>query len=147
MKIKFVLLLTLGIFLIESCQNKSEDKEVNKETKSTDLISGTWTLYSEVINGKQIDHSGKPTAVSLTFKDNGYYIFFDKITDEKISDSGVDKIQVRYKGQYEIKDKMLIMNQFENDSLITNNYLIKNLTETEFSIQDQKTKNIRNFKK
>lgn len=147
MKMKFILLLILGIVFLNSCDNKGEIKEANKEETLRDAISGTWTLSSVIKKGKKVDHSGIPTAVSITFKDNGYYIFFDEITDEKISNAGVDKIQVRHKGQYEIKGETLITTHFVDDSLITKKYFIQNLTAAELSIQDVATKNIQNFKK
>lgn len=146
MKTGFALLLILGLVTFQSCENKTSEKNVEKTEKTEATITGTWTLYKEVINGKQVDHSGKPTAVSLTLKENGFYILFDKITDPKISGS-VDEIQERYKGQFEQKDKVLTMNHFVNDSLVSKSVTIERLTENELILKDNTTKNQQYFKK
>lgn len=147
MKIQIATLLILGLITFQSCQNNSEKVETPTSNNDEVTILGTWTLYKEQINGKKIDHSEKPTAVSLTFKENGFYIFFDKITDKKISDSGVDEIQERYKGQYEKEDGKIMMNHFIEDSLITKNYIIDVLTNNELVLKDNNSKHIQYFKK
>lgn len=147
MKIRLALLLILGLVTISSCENKTIKEEVKTSESSESNIIGTWTLYKEVINGKQVDHTGKPTAVSLTLKENSFFILFDKITDPKIVDSGVNEIQERYKGQYEKKDNNLIMNHFVDDSLVSKSVTIKLLTENELILKDNTTKNEQYFKK
>lgn len=146
-KLFFALLLLPCIFMIQSCENKTkEPKEIKTEVQEKNIM-GTWTLFKEVKNGQQIDHIGKPTAVSLTLKENGFYIFYDKITDKKISDSGVDEIQERYKGQYQQTNEQLIMNHFVNDSLVSNTYQIKSLTDSELVLVNKKTNEIQYYKK
>lgn len=147
MKTSFVLLLILGLVTLQSCDNKTSEKIVENNEKTEISLTGTWSLYKEVIKGKQIDHSGKPTALSLTFKENNFFILFDKITDPKIVGSGVGEIQERYKGQFEKKDDKLIMNHFVNDSLVTKSVTIKRLTENELVLKDNTTKNEQYFKK
>lgn len=147
MKIKFFALLLVGVTLFSSCDS-SKPAESQKETKDeTVSIHGTWTLFKEDKNGKHHDYVGKPTAVSLTLKENGYFIYFDMITDEEMSKSGVDQIQERYKGQFELKDKDLTLNHFVNDSLIAENYTIQNLSADELVLKETKTGNIHYFKK
>lgn len=147
MKTQFFALLLISFSILSSCTTeevKKESKEV-KETEAT--ICGTWTLYKENINGKTIDHSGKPTAVNLKFEKNGYYILFDKITDKKISDSGVDEIQERYKGQYEWADKNLKMTHFIGDSVIVDSYTIQNLSSSDMVLENTSSKTVHYYRK
>lgn len=147
MKIQFFALLLISISILSSCNNGNTLNEKKVKELTVTSIFGTWTLYKENINGKIVDHSGRPTAVSLKFEKNGYYILFDKITDKKISDSGVDAIQERYKGQYEWKDKNLELTHFMDDSVIVDVYLIQSLTETELVLENSSTKTIQYYKK
>lgn len=153
MKIRFAALLILGMITFQSCkettpENDVKTSEISEKSENNGVtLIGTWTLYKEKIKGKQVDHSGNPTAVSLTFKENGFYIFFDKITDTKISDSGVDQIQERYKGQYEQTDNIIVMNHFIMDSLISKAYIIDRLTENELVLKEKDSKHEQYFKR
>ncbi len=147
MKLIFTALLLLSIATLQSCGEKGVNDETAKEENTVVSINGDWTLHKEEKNGKKLDYSGKPTAVTLTLKENGYFIFFDKITNEKISDSGVAKIQERYKGQYDLDGKELSLNHFVNDSLVSESYTIQSLTATELILKSNTTKNIQHFKK
>lgn len=147
MKTKFFALLFLGFVSLVSCNSNDSKEDQKVETKKAVSVYGTWTLFKENKNGKINDYSGKPTAVSLTLKENGYFIYFDLITDKKMSDSGVDQIQERYKGQFELKDKELILNHFVNDSLNSEKYLIQNLSAEELVLKEDKTGNTKYFKK
>lgn len=147
MKTGFTLLLIFGLVTLQSCENNSPEENVENTEQTEVTLNGTWTLYKEVINGKQIDHSGKPTAVSLTIKENGFYLLFDKITDPKIVGSGVSEIQERYKGQYEKKGNILTMNHFVDDSLVVKSVTIESLSMNELILKDNTTKNQQYFKK
>ncbi|MEY3236426.1 MAG: hypothetical protein RI883_527 [Bacteroidota bacterium] len=147
MKFIFTALLLLIVTSLQSCGEKETSDEAGKTDNSIVSINGDWTLHKEEKNGKKLDFSGKPTAVTLTIKENGYFIFFDKITNEKISNSGVPKIQERYKGQYDLDGKELSLNHFVNDSLVSESYSIESLTATELILKSNTTKNIQHFKK
>lgn len=147
MKIKFFTLLIIGFSFLFSCGNNVEDGETSKLKKEDTGIYGTWTLFKEDKNGKKHDYLGKPTAESLTLKENGYFIYFDKITDEKMNESGVDQIQERYKGQFESTEKLLTLNHFEDDSLIVEKYTILKLSGDELTLKDLESDNIHYFKK
>ncbi|MFO0493892.1 MAG: lipocalin family protein [Flavobacteriia bacterium] len=126
-KFYFILLL-VGLF---SC--KSSKNEPTQEVR----IYGTWTLFKEQKGSKEIDLEEKPTAISLNLKDNGYFIFFDKINDAEMTESGVGKIQERYKGQYAMEDGHLEMKYYENDSLIEESFKIKELSAEKLVLQDE----------
>lgn len=147
MKIKLFTLLLLVSAALYSCGNSTEESETAKTNEVSTGIYGTWTLFKEDKNGKKHDYSGKPTVESLTLKENGYYIYFDRITDEEMNKSGVDEIQERYKGQFEKTDKMLTLNHFENDSMIVEKYEILNLSDNELTLKNWDSDNIHYFKK
>lgn len=147
MKTYISLLLIFALSIFQSCNNNTSTKVPEESKHGIVKIGGTWTLIKANNNGKRIDYEGKPTAVSLTLKENGYFIFFDKITDPKISNSGVDEIQVRYKGQYEYVGNTLKMNHFVDDSLITETYIVEDLSEEELVLKDEKTKKTQFYKK
>jgi hypothetical protein len=104
-------------------------------------------LFKEQKNGKILDSKGKPTAVSIEFEANGYYVFFDKITDKKMIDSGVSEIQERYKGQYSLKGTVLKMNHFVNDSLITEEFDVQKLTADELVLKNKNSNHVEYYKK
>lgn len=147
MKTKIFTLFLLGFSTLLSCNSKNPKEDQKEASEKPVSIHGTWTLFKESKNGKIHDYSGKPTAESLTLKENGYFIYFDLITDKKMSDSGVDQIQERYKGQFELKDKGLTLNHFVNDSLIAEIYTIQNLSAAELVLKEDKTGNTHYFKK
>lgn len=145
---RFFSLLTLSLLVVSTSCSSKEPKTEEKTEKPVEVtINGEWTMYKEQKNGKLVDSKGKPTAVSLEFEANGYYVFFDKITDEKMIESGVSEIQERYKGQYSLKGKDLKMNHFVNDSLITEEFEVQKLTANELVIKNKNTNHIEYYKK
>lgn len=145
---RFFSLLTLSLLVVSTSCSSKEPKTEEKTEKPVEVtINGEWTMYKEQKNGKLVDSKGKPTAVSLEFEANGYYVFFDKITDEKMIESGVSEIQERYKGQYSLKGKDLKMNHFVNDSLITEEFEVQKLSANELVIKNKNTNHIEYYKK
>jgi hypothetical protein len=147
MRLIFTVLFITSLLSLSSCGDNSVNDEKSKTENAVVSINGDWTLRKEEKNGKKLDYSGKPTAVTLTIKENGYFIFFDKITNEKISDSGVPKIQERFKGQYDLDGKELSLNHFVDDSLVSESFTIQSLTASELILKSNTTKNIQYFKK
>ena len=145
---RFFSLLTLSLLVVSTSCSSKEPKTEEKTEKPVEVtINGEWTMYKEQKNGKLVDSKGKPTAVSLEFEANGYYVFFDKITDEKMIESGVSEIQERYKGQYSLKGKDLKMNHFVNDSLVTEEFEVQKLSANELVIKNKNTNHIEYYKK
>jgi hypothetical protein len=126
----YLILLLVGLYSCKENKNESNDEPI---------ISGTWTLFKERKGTKEIDLEEKPTAVSLNLKENGYFIYFDKINDEEMTNSGVGKIQERYKGQYAVEDGHLEMKHYEKDSLIEESFIIKDLSAEKLVLQDEKS--------
>jgi hypothetical protein len=145
---RFFSFLSLSLLVVSTSCSTSEPQTEEKSEKPVEVtINGEWTMYKEQKNGKLVDSKGKPTAVSLEFGANGYYVFFDKITDQKMIDSGVDEIQERYKGQYSLKGTNLKMNHFVNDSLITEEFEVQKLSANELVIKNKNTNHIEYYKK
>lgn len=147
MKLIFTVLLILSAVSLESCGEKGVSNKTTETKDTTFSLNGDWTLFKEEKKGQKLDYASEPIAVTITFKENGYFIFYDKITNEEISNSGVPKIQERYKGQYEIVGKELNLNHFINDSLISENFTIEGLTASELILKSKRTSNIQYFKK
>jgi hypothetical protein len=145
---RFFSFLALSILVISTSCSSTESKSEEKSEKPVEVtINGEWTLLKEQKNGKILDSKGKPTAVSIEFEANGYYVFFDKITDQKMIDSGVSEIQERYKGQYSLKGTDLKMNHFVNDSLITEEFEVQKLTADELVLKNKNSNHVEYYKK
>lgn len=145
---RFFSFLALSILVISTSCSSTESKSEEKSDKPVEVtINGEWTLFKEQKNGKILDSKGKPTAVSIEFEANGYYVFFDKITDKKMIDSGVSEIQERYKGQYSLKGTVLKMNHFVNDSLMTEEFEVQKLTADELVLKNKNTNHVEYYKK
>jgi hypothetical protein len=145
---RFFSFLALSILVISTSCSSTESKSEEKSEKPVEVtINGEWTLFKEQKNGKILDSKGKPTAVSIEFEANGYYVFFDKITDQKMIDSGVSEIQERYKGQYSLKGTDLKMNHFVNDSLITEEFEVQKLTADELVLKNKNSNHVEYYKK
>lgn len=130
----------LLLIVITACNSGGHSAE------SKDLV-GTWTLFKEEKSGKTIDYSGVPSATKIEFKENGYFLLFDKITDEKMSNSGVGTIQDNLKGQYELSEKTIKMNHYVGDSLITKEWSIQSIDGTTLIVIDNKSGKTSHFKK
>jgi uncharacterized lipoprotein YmbA len=137
----FFFFLAGSVFIV-GCQN-SEDTKSTEETIISKMdgpadIKGTWTLTDELHkDGKNVVWEGRPTVPEMTFKENGYFLFVDRITDEEMKSEGIASIQDRYKGQYDLKGKTLTLNHYEADSLITRKFQIEKLNATELVINDK----------
>lgn len=145
---RFFSFLSLSLLVVStSCSTSEPQTEEKSEKPVAVTINGEWTMYKEQKNGKILDSKGKPTAVSIEFEANGYYVFFDKITDKKMIDSGVSEIQERYKGQYSLKGTVLKMNHFVNDSLITEEFDVQKLTADELVLKNKNSNHVEYYKK
>ncbi len=135
------------LLISAACTSNDPQTEAKTEKPVEVTINGEWTLFKEQKNGKVVDSKGKPTAVSIEFEANGYFVFFDKITDQKMIDSGVSEIQERYKGQFTLNGKNLKMNHFVNDSLITEEFEVQTLTADELVLKNKASNHVEFYKK
>lgn len=142
MKRNLFFFLIIGSVFFVGCQN-SEETNTNEETTISQKegpadIKGTWTLTDEIHKGgKNVVWEGRPTVPEMTFKENGYFLFVDRITDEEMKSEGIASIQDRYKGQYDLKGGTLTLNHYEADSLITRKFQVEKLNSDELVINDK----------
>lgn len=139
------LLLTSFIALIvilSSCGSSDSGKKIQVKD-----LDGIWTLYKETKGDKTIDYSGEPTASRYEFKENGYFVYYDQITNKRISESGVGSIQDHLKGQFELKENEILLNHYKGDSLITKVFEIESSSSDELVLVDNKTGKTSYFKK
>lgn len=141
MKTDFLSLLLLTSLIISSC-GSSESAKSDEEN-----LFGTWTLFKETKQGKSIDYSGVPAASRIEFDSTGYFVYYDQITDEKISNSGVGMIQDHYKGQFKLEEMDLKMNHYIQDTLIVKKFKIEKISENELVLLDEKAGKTSYFKK
>lgn len=133
--------LLLTSILIGSCGT-------SESTKSTEEnLFGTWTLFKETKQGKSIDYAGVPSASRIEFDSTGYFVYYDQITDEKISNAGVGVIQDHYKGQFKLEEMDLKMNHYIQDTLIVKKFKIEKISDTELVLIDEKAGKTSYFKK
>lgn len=137
----YILFITTSIFISSCGSNESTNAFEVKD------IQGIWTLYKETKGDKTIDYSGEPTASRYEFKENGYFVYYDQITNKKISDSGVGSIQDHLKGQFEVKENEILLNHYKGDSLITKVLSIESASSDELILVDEKSGKTSYFKK
>lgn len=142
MKFQLIVFISLGLAVINGCQNSSQEtmdgEEQISETNDPKDIKGTWTLVKELHKGgKNVVWEGRPTVPEMTFKENGYFLFVDRITDEKMKSEGIPTIQDRYKGQYDLKNNKLTLNHYQSDSLITRTFAVEEISANELVINDK----------
>jgi len=134
---KNTLLLTafLFLFLLIGCTSTTDVKELQRAD-----ITGIWTLFKEEKQGKTIDYSGVPSATRIEFIENGYYLLFDQITDEKINSTSFGSIQDKLKGQFEVVDGTIQLNHYIGDSLVKRQLSIVSMEKDVLILQDDNGK-------
>ena len=133
---KRIYLSTILLFLVLfSCTNSN-----NKESVEPSDITGLWTLFKEEKQGRTIDYSGVPSATRIELKENGYFLLFDQITNEKINTSDVGSIQDKLRGQYQVNDGVIQLNHYIGDSLVQRKLTILSLDKDVLILKDEKAK-------
>ena len=135
MKNSLLVAASLVLFLIIGCTSGTDVKKL----QSSDL-TGLWTLYKVEKEGKTQDYSGVPSATRIEFIENGYFLLFDQITDDKINSAGKGSIQDKLKGQYEVSKGALQLNHYVGDSLIRREMKIISLEKDVLILEDEKGK-------
>ncbi len=140
MKRAFYLFYTAVSVSIIGCQNSEESNTTDRTARSENLINvkiqGAWTLTDELYKGKSVKWEGRPISPEMIFKENGYYLYVDRITDKKMKSDGISTIQERYKGQFYLNGNNLIMHHYISDSLVTKRFKVEKLNATELVIND-----------
>lgn len=121
----YLFIFTAIIALFSSC---SGDTDVKKETIKITSLEGDWELTKELFNNQSFDCTENPIKTVLSFKENGYFIYFDDLTNSGLSGE-IDKIQMHFRGQYSLEENELILNHSENDEESSEVYDIKSISE------------------
>lgn len=121
----FLFILSAIIVLFSSC---SGDTDVKKELIKITSLEGDWELTKELFNNQSFDCTENPIKTVLSFKENGYFIYFDDLTHSGLSGE-IDKIQMHFRGQYSLEENVLTLNHSENDEESSEIYDIKSIND------------------
>jgi len=120
-----ILFLTAGL-IFSSCSSKTIDKE---------SLVGRWKLSKKEGNDKKsIDLTNKSTVLILNLEENGYYTYYDSVTNPDWINTGVPRIQVQSKGQWTLEDQILVLTDSDQDK-------VERLNIEKISDDDMVTKN------
>lgn len=137
MKSISVILFGLGLLLISCEDNNSENTETpikkkaenNGANESTmeEAVSKRW-MYKERVSTdgeKKFSYGDESSDVILRLDNNGYFIIYDSITDPRLIEKGVRKIEQRSSGQWELlSDDLLVLRKITNDTVIVDSLRI-----------------------
>ncbi len=126
------LIVTLLAPLTYSCASKSGSNENGRYD-----LNGRWILYKETKNGKSKAYDSSPVAMKFEFKENGYFVMYDEITDTKIVSAGVETIHDKLKGQFQLEADQLRLNHYIGDSLATRIFKVESLNSKKLILFDK----------
>lgn len=146
---KLVALFFLVAFILFSCKN--DQKESNDSTKSS---SGEVSVEDKIKSNSDIDEDiqsmlvrrwkfnertspddkesmkfgDESSDVVLRLEPNGFFMIYDSITDERIIEKGLKRIEQRSSGQWDLIDeKVLILRKITSDTIIIDSLRIEKL--------------------
>lgn len=137
-------LIAITFLTFTSCESSSTP-ETPTEVAAPTLL-GEWELYKEIVNGKTLDCSAEEIKTILSFKGEGYFIYFDDLSNSGIG-TKVAKIQTHYKGQYEVDGKKLTLSFTDDSKDFEDLYTIQSTTETELVLVNTKSSKETHYKK
>lgn len=112
-------------------EDKVEDKK-DKELSIEEALSKRW-MYKERISTdgeKKFKYGDESSDVILRLDNNGYFIIYDSITDPRLIEKGVRKIEQRSSGQWEmLSDDLLVLRKISNDTVIVDTLKIDSIKE------------------
>lgn len=142
--LKQTLSILLVAFLIFACESEqgvesSTDTSVKdegvKSSASEDLIVRHWVFKERVSKDgqKRIEYGDESSQRLIHFEIDGFFKIYDSITDQRILDKGVSRIEQLASGNWELKDggKQLKLNYRNNDKVDVEIYTVSSLTNTE----------------
>ena len=123
----------------EAEPNSSDDSDTAKETRSNvgteDLLAKHWVFKQRVSpdGEKRIEYGDESSQRIIHFEVGGFFKIYDSITDQRILDKGVSRIEQLASGNWELKKggEQLRLNYRNNDNVDVEEYNISTLTNTE----------------
>src|SRR5690606_7877568 len=101
-------------------------------------LLGEWELTKEVVNGKTLDCSSEEIKTIISFKGEGYFIYFDDLSNSGLG-TKIAKIQTHYKGQYTLEDKNLSLKYTDDSTDFEDAYTLKTLSDKELVLVNTKS--------
>lgn len=123
----------------EAESNLSNDTSSDTESKSNvgseDLLAKHWVFKDRVSpdGEKRIEYGDESSQRIIHFEEGGFFKIYDSITDQRILDKGVSRIEQLASGNWDLKKggKQLRLNYRNNDNVDVEEYNISTLTNTE----------------
>jgi len=129
--------LFLGLFVFLACDSKKTSTSNKAIVKK--YLTKRWVLTNE--NG--VLENGLPSHVILSLEDNGYFLVYDTIIDNRFLAAGIKRIQPISKGQWKMEKNQLILNHLLPNLSHTEIFLIKSLDRNKLvTIDDKKIRHI-----
>ncbi len=116
----------------EANTGNTKDKSFSS---SEDLLVRHWLFINRVSNDgkKSIEYGDESSQRLIHFEVDGFFKVYDSITDQRILDKGVSRIEQLSSGNWELKNegKLLRLNYRNNDNVDVEEYEVKTLTSSE----------------
>jgi hypothetical protein len=143
--------LLFSVIVLASCSSSDEnseptvkedkkDEQPKTELSNSEKLSTRWILVNRrTENGdKSKDYEKSPTSIVTYFEDNGYFRIYDSITEARNED-GVQKIELRNSGQWEIdQEGSLVLRYTKPDTVVLERFAIQQLDKNTLIIKSLK---------
>lgn len=134
---RYIIPFIASILLIfTSCETPATEEEPVIE--STSSLLGEWEVSKEIVNGKTLDCSAEEIKTIISFKGEGYFIYFDDLSNSGIGKK-VAKIQTHYKGQYSVDEKNLVLTYTDDAKDYEDQYTIQSLSDSKLVLVNSKS--------
>ena len=128
------LLIGVLAFTAACSGSATENKAGGTPAELSESIVGRWKLTKEErmkTREKGVEYANQPTNVVLHIQKNGYFIIYDTFIDPKWKHKGLPLIQQRSKGQWQVKDKQLMLTHLSDDTTYTEELEVTTLDNTQ----------------
>lgn len=125
---------------VSSSEGNEQEETATTQTSKTfsaseDLLVRHWIFKDRVsADGKKsIEYGDESSQRLIHFEVDGFFKVYDSITDQRILDKGVSRIEQLSSGNWELKNagKILRLNYRNNDAIETEEFEVKTLSSTE----------------
>jgi hypothetical protein len=113
----------------ETSEQDNQGNIERSEPTIEDLLSNRW-VYKERVNDegtKRIEFGDDYSERIIRIENNGHFMIYDSITDDKMINKGVPRIAKKSSGQWELLDNKLTLLHIENDTIRKEELFIDNL--------------------
>lgn len=111
-------------------ENKNTEEQSAKELTMEEALSKRW-MYKERTSTdgeKKFSYGDESSDVILRLDHNGYFMIYDSITDQRIIEKGVRRIEQRSSGQWELlSEDLLVLRKISNDTVVVDSLQIESI--------------------